>query len=340
MEKTESPKIIDQNFKYPSFSIVIEWGRFLQADEAWRAQKMLQKLSEQILQASKKISICEIQIVFEPEEIDGSEVEKFAKKELSSCINIIQLRLVPAPGVLYYDMKNLGGKLSSNDLILLIDSDLIPDDGWLEGFLESFGQSDVNVVSGNTYLGGHTLLEKVMGLVLFMPLPDAMDHLYEKLQFYGQNVAFKRELFVAHPFPKSNSFHGHADTLLAELVNDNIKIYRQPKCRAAHPMPDTLKEFVTWGLVQGLSWHVKRKAFNMILKPNTYFKKHNPGSLKQIITRTRKRFRHVGFSLKVYVAACGILPVYFLCIFTGIIMAKIWPNYYSYMIRNKWRMWL
>jgi len=338
MEKIENPKMIDQNFKYPSFTIIIEWGRFLQADEAWRARILLQRLGEQILQISKKISKGEILIVFDPDEIDSSEVEKFALKELSPCINVIQFRLISAPGVLYYEMKNLGAKQSSNELILFVDSDLIPDNGWLVGFLESFEQSNIKVVAGNTYLGNNTIVEQVMGLVLFMPLPD-LDHMYEKLQFYGQNVSFRRDVFEIHPFPKLNTFHGHADTLLAELITNNIKIYRQPRCRAAHPMPDTLRQFVSWGLVQGLCWSVKRKAISKA-KSSSYFKENNPGTLQQIITRTRKRIRHVGFSPKVFIAACGILPLYFSLIFVGIIMSKLWPNYYNYMIRKKWRMWL
>ncbi len=337
--KNGKPRFVDQSLKYPSFTVVIEWGRFLQTDEVWRARTMLQRLNEQILQVSKKISNGEILIIFDPEEIDGSEVEKFAKKQLSPCINIIKFRLIPSPRLLSYEMKNFGAEKSSNELILLVDSDVIIDDGWLVGYLESFKDPEVNVVSGNTYLGLNTLVEKVLGLVSFIPLPD-VDHMYEEYYFHGQNVAFRRNVFLAHPFPKLNSFHGQCSVLINELISNNIKIYRQPKCRTAHPMPVTLRQFVMWGLVQGLCWSVKLRAYRMGVKSNSYIKNNDPGTFQQIIARTRKRFRYVGLSPKIIIASMGIIPSYFFLILVGIIMAKVWPNYYNYMVSKKWDLWL
>ena len=47
------PKL-KQELKYPSFSIVIEWGRIFQSDEKWCARTMLQRLCEQIIEIIKK----------------------------------------------------------------------------------------------------------------------------------------------------------------------------------------------------------------------------------------------------------------------------------------------
>ena len=332
-----APKL-KQELKYPSFSIVIEWGRIFQSDEKWRAHSMLQTLCKQIIGIEKKISNVEILIVFDPEEADLSDVEKFVMKELEPCIDLIQLRFIRAPGILYYEMKNLGVKQSSpNEIIMFVDSDIVPDDGWLVGMLESFENPEVKVVSGNTYLGLHNIIAKVLALITFQPIPD-VDYMYERNHFYGQNVAFRRKTILKHPFPKLKTFHGQADVLINDLVSNNIKIYRQPKIKADHPMPITLREFVTWGLVQGLVWLVKRKAHRN--RDTSKIKGNNPSTFRQIISRTRRRIRYVGLSPKVFIAACGIIPAHLFLNFIGIIFYIFWPNSYDYMTRKKWRVWI
>lgn len=328
----------EQESKYPSFSIIIEWSRIFQSDEKWRACTMLQRLSEQLIRNRKKILNAEILIMLEPEEVDLSDVEKFVMKELKPCIDIIKLRFIPATGIHYYEVKNFGVKNSSpNEIIMFVDSDIVPDDGWLVGMLESFENPDVKVVTGLTYVGLHNIIAKVLSLISFQPLPDK-DHLYENYHFYGQNSAFRRKTFLEHPFPTINTFHGSADLLINDLVKNNIKIYRQPKSKADHPMPITLREFVTWGLVQGLVWPLKRKALKK--RDNSKIKKKVPSSLGQIISRTRRRIRYVGYSPKVFIAACGMLPAHLFLNIVGVLMTVFWPNYFDDILRRKWRMWL
>jgi len=333
----ETQKTFDQNFTYPSFTIVIEWDRIFQSDYIWRAQLMLQRLCEQILQIFKEKSNNEILIIYDPYKIDGSEIEKFVMKYLVPCINILKIRIQQAPGLSYYEVKNFAAKISSTELMLFVDSDIVPDDRWLVEMLKAFEQTEVDIVSGNTYIGLHNIIAKVLALITFQPLPD-IDHMYERNHFYGQNVAFRRKILLSHPFPKLNTFHGHADVLINELLNNDIKIYRQPKCTADHPMPITLREFVTWGLVQGLVWPTKRKAIR--IRDKNKIKNNNPATFRQTISRTRKRIHYVGLSPKVVIGACGILPAHFFLNFVGIIITVFWPNHFNYMIRKKWRMWI
>jgi len=331
-------RIDSSDLEYPTFTVVIEWGRFLQTDEAWRTKTMLKRLNEQILQISEKISNAEIMIIFDPGEIGASEIKEFAIKQLLPCLKIINFRVIPSPGLLYYEMKNFAASQSSNELIILVDSDVIIDDSWLMEFLESFKNPKVNVVSGHTYLALNTLLEKVMALILFQPLSD-VDYMYENLQLYGNNLAIRRKVFRSHPFPKLNAFHGHCLFLVNDLLKNNFRIYRQPKARVAHPMPVTFKQFLAWGLVQGLCWPEKRRAIGKANKLGL-LTKNNPNSLRQIISRTRKRISYVGLSPKVIIASMGIIPSHFFLILVGIIMAKVWPNYYNYMVSKKWDLWL
>ena len=60
----------------------------------------------------------------------------------------------------------------------------------------------------------------------------------------------------------------------------------------------------------------------------------------QSLARTRKRIRNVGFDPKVYVAAFGLIPAHLFLNTVGILMSVFWPNYFDYMTRKKWKMWL
>jgi len=333
----ENLKQIKQNLKYPSFSIIIEWENTLQTDERWLARVMLQRLCKQILQILEKISKAEIIIVYDPKEIERSAVEKFVLKPLSPCMSVINLKLIPAQRLHYYEMKNLGAKNNSNDLILFTDSDVIPDDGWLVGFLDSFERDDVHVIGGNTYIALDNLLKRIFALVWFMPLPD-VDHIYEKLHFSANNVAFRRKIFDAHQFPNLAQFHGQCDALISELISSNIKIYRQPKCKVSHPMPETIRQFVTWSLSLGLDFAARRRALKVKDRSNSEIIDER-GSIHQMISRTRKRLQYVGLSPTVFFGACGILPPYFVIMFFGIILAAFQPNYYNFIRKKKWRMW-
>jgi len=328
---------LDEDFSYPDFSIVIECQTFLQTDETWHARKMLQQLCKQLVEISPKMSSkVELIIVHDPVEIDASKIEKFAKEQLINCSSMIELKIIPGPGLHYYEMKNLGSKHCSNDLILFTDTDVIPDEGWIVGFLESFKMSKISVVGGNSYVSLNSLLEKSLALIWFTP--PLNEKIYEKPDFWANNVAFSRKIFESHPFPFLPQFHGQCTALVNELLSNNIKIFCQPRCKVTHPMPTTVREFVTWAFSQGLDFVAKRRLVKIKIKQENGIEEKR-GSIQQIFSRTRKRFRYVGFSPKVAIVAPGILLTYFFIMSIGIIVSAIFPNYYPIIRKRKWRFW-
>lgn len=327
----------NNDFSYSDFSIVIEWENFLQTNETWRARKMLQQLCKQLVEISPRMSSkVELIIVHDPGEIDASKIEKFAKEQLINCSSMIEFKIIPGPGLHYYEMKNLGSKHCSNDLILFTDSDVIPDEGWIVGFLESFKIPKISVVGGNTYVSLNTLFEKSLALIWFSPPLD--EKIYERPDFSANNVAFSRKIFESHPYPFLSQFHGQCSALVNELLSHDIKIFRQPRCKVVHPMPTTVREFVTWAFSQGLDFVAKRRLVKNKIKLENGIEVKR-GSIQQIFSRTRKRFRYVGFSPKVAIVGPGILLTYFFIMSIGIIVSAIFPNYYPIILKRKWRFW-
>ncbi len=65
---------------YPSFSIIIEWENMFLYD-SYRSIKMLEILANQLLEVSPKMTKKpEIIIVYNNEDINGSEIEPLIKK--------------------------------------------------------------------------------------------------------------------------------------------------------------------------------------------------------------------------------------------------------------------
>ena len=57
--------------------------------------------------------------------------------------------LRPAGGLRYYALKNLGAQLCEQPVVVFLDSDVVPEPGWLRRLLEPFARRDVEVVGGS-----------------------------------------------------------------------------------------------------------------------------------------------------------------------------------------------
>jgi len=174
------------DLKYPSFSIVIEWEQTRFYD-SWRTLRMLEKLANQLIEVLPKMSTkTEVIFVYNNEDIDGSEIEPIIKEKLEPCSSIIDIKIIYSAGLDYYQQKNFGAKHCHGDVIIFLDSDVIPDDGWLEGFLKCFLQPEIKVVGGNSYIAPNTFLEKAFSIFWFFPPPTKKGSIVEDTRFFLQ----------------------------------------------------------------------------------------------------------------------------------------------------------
>jgi len=142
----------DHSKSYSSFSVIIEWENVVYS-EMWRTQDMLKKLCNQIIQLSPNfVEKPEIIIAYDSDDIDGKEVKEIAKTCLENCISLIQLKILSSSGADYTALKAFGAKNSSNEIIIFLDCDVIPEPRWLQGYMEAFENQDVKVVRGVTFM--------------------------------------------------------------------------------------------------------------------------------------------------------------------------------------------
>jgi len=299
----------------------------------WRAQNMLKQLCKQIVELSPNFVVKpQIIVGFDSNDFDGKEVEKIIKKYLENCLSLIQLNILSAPDLDYTSLKNFGAKNCSNEVIIFIDSDVIPEDGWLQGYLESFERQDVKVVRGISYMYTNSLYEKAFALFwTFPPKSNIENHLCETQIFLANNVAFRREILESHPLPVLPQYRGQNIVLSEELWRNKIKIFRQSKCKVFHPAPYGFRFFVIRALCQGHDIAVTRKrtgnSKNLPLLNNNMRNRRSPG---RILSTIRKRYHLVGLKAKDLVPALAIVISYYCLMFIGIGIASKQPQ----LIRN------
>src|SRR5262249_45549030 len=142
-------------------SVIIEWEN-AKLSELDRARRMLSQLGKQMEAAAAKRQLsADLIVLYDNEAID----ESIPREAVAGAIPAERwpgsIRFEPAPHQRYYEQKNTGAKLSNADVLVFLDSDVIPDDGWLEGLLSAMEDPKVQFVGGETYHATDTFYDKM-----------------------------------------------------------------------------------------------------------------------------------------------------------------------------------
>ncbi len=152
----------------------------------------------------------------------------------------------------YYSMKNEGCRLARGELVLLIDSDIVPEPGFLQAMLSPFDDPAIAVVAGSPYVHPRrSLLAKASALYWMFPLRSAGGPLEPSSSMYANTVVVRREVLRAHPFPTNDGYRAQTDMLARELRHAGIAIWRAPGALAAHPPPRSWRAAIERALWEG-----------------------------------------------------------------------------------------
>lgn len=267
----------------PVLSILIEWENVLVAAED-RSLRMLEELGRQVGELG---DAAEILILFNPDQVPQQAVSEVVAQHLRvdppSAAPIA--RTVAAPGLHYYDLRNHGVHIARGEIIVCLDSDVIPEPGWLDALTSPLRTDPgVHFVGGETYLD-HTgsFFDKAFALGWIFPLRSSDDTLRpgQGRQFWANNMACRRSFFLDNPYPTDPGIHESRNAcrrLKKNLASKGVPVWRAGAARVSHPAPEGWGKALLHGLVEGRD--------NAIL-----FKERGYG-------RARQSLRAIGF-------ACG-----------------------------------
>lgn len=257
----------------PRLTVVIEWENVVRSEHE-RARRMLRALREQAgellastagdgeVRASRTPALLagpiEVLILFDDAAIAAQSVRAVVAEVLGSGDGVLEIRIEAAPGLHYYDLKNLGARRASGELLLFLDSDVIPEPGWLRHLVAAGHREEVRVVGGDAFIAPEDLVSKAFSVFWFFNAPHVVfppdqPTLKPHKQFFANNVLFERATFLAHPFPKmpDGMTRGACLQLARELERAGIPVYRELRARVSHPAPNGWRHFFARAMAQG-----------------------------------------------------------------------------------------
>jgi hypothetical protein len=233
-----------------TFSVIIEWEN-AKLSEFGRARRMLEALAAQTRELERELwRPRDLVILYDPAAVDRRSLEAVAG-EAMGVLPRLQIKLVAAGGLRYYELKNFGATQTDAELIVFLDSDVIPEAGWLRRLLEPLTEDGVDVVAGDSHVSLDTLYSKAFALFWVFPLRAVSDELRPAEAFFANNVAFRKPVFDANPFPQHRKFRGQCTDLAAALKAKGFGIYVHDGARVDHPPPNGLRHFLSRALCAG-----------------------------------------------------------------------------------------
>lgn len=149
---------------------------------------------------------------------------------------VSDLTLAAFPGGRYYELKNNGILATDGNIVILIDSDVVAEPGWLSALLEPFKDPEIICVNGYTYLSHDDFFSRTFALIWFFPMSHGDGRFASKRAINANNMGFRREWIVGHPFPRHNGFKVSCTLLMRELQRSGHEI-RNVNARVYHYSP-------------------------------------------------------------------------------------------------------
>lgn len=219
-----------------------------------------------------------------------------------------EIRHLPTGRSGYYEQKNFGAESAGGDIILFVDSDVVPEPGWLEALLAPFGDSDIGVVAGATSVEQKNLYSKAMALGWIFPLPPLDRSLRASRLFYANNVAFRKALMPLMRFPETVQYRVQVGAVHRALEQAGQPVVMSGAAAVLHPPPQGLGGFAARALWCGFdaSTGVARNVRGFLRDAPILFAADAAAAVRRVVRDRRK----VGLNVVQTAAAAVIVAGY------------------------------
>jgi GT2 family glycosyltransferase len=145
-----------------------------------------------------------------------------------------EVRFVGAPATNYFAAKNAGIEAATAEIVALLDSDCEPQPDWLERLVAPFADAaaEVAAVAGRTRYTGRSWAARTFSVPDFAYIHADRDG--EASGFNINNVAFRREAFLAHRFDERIPRNGGCFFLYHHMRAAGARIVYEPDAVVSH----------------------------------------------------------------------------------------------------------
>jgi hypothetical protein len=225
----------------PRVSVIVEWEN-IELAGASQAARMMAQLREEVAAQPDAVEVL-LCVAGDAAELSGGDHIDLPAG----------WRIVPVGEAHYYELKNRGARLAQGEVVVFLDSDAVPETGWLAALLAPFSDPAVQVVAGHTCIEPASFVAKAFALWWFFPLRDERSGPGTPVRsFFANNLAFRRALLLEHPFVSPEGTARGACILLAtRLADAGVRMVSAPDAIATHPPPNGWRHMVMRAVVQG-----------------------------------------------------------------------------------------
>lgn len=182
----------------------------------------------------------------------------------------------------YFDAKNAGASVSTGDVIALLDGDCVPSPDWIEVLLSCF-EKGVDAVAGCTRYEGRSVKARTFSVPDFAYVVDDEDG---ASGFNINNVAFRRDVLLAHPFDTRIRRNGGCFFLFHQLRAAGARIVYEPRAIVAHGLDIAGLGFIRKHFERGYDGvMVYRLDDQAVLRGTRYFRRAGPLALIALYAR-------------------------------------------------------
>ena len=318
--KSEMDKFID-------VSIVIELDNtcFHHNELSEKFSLQLLSLNKQILESKYRF---EILVCYSIETVNNAlltNTKKFSEKKFASS----QLKFLGFYNACYYQLKNNGAESAQGNLIIFFDSDVTCEIDWLEKLIRPFKENNnIKVVAGRTELVTETTIQQGQLLVTFFDNCKKIKSLHVTKNFFANNVAFEKELFLKYKFPIVQKTARTSCAQLAEnLFLDNINIYKQNQAIVYHRSVSKISELLLRSITEGrdITMHKVKKYKSPFKRAKIPIKLFSE-KFNLLTCRVSWIKRH-GHTAGIPIASCVIAFVYIIIMSISASLTLLLPKY-------------
>lgn len=317
----------------PRVSIVVEWeNALLSAGD--RSVAMLREVRRQVKALAARASApgpgeaappLELLLVYDREAFDEAALNALLGHHLGPTGDVLRWRVLPTRDSGYYRNKDFGARSASGDIIVFLDSDVIPEPVWLEQILSGLEVPGVQIAAGSAYIDPAGLVGKVFALTWFFPLRSENGPLRAVNHFFASNLAMRRELYLRYPFTDlEGTSRGACIVLAAKLAQANIVVYQNPQARVSHPAPNGFAHISKRALAQGRDRLYRERHYGSRWSASwpaacARALRHCAGSAWKVCAN----FREVGLSPLLIPPAIAVAWYYYLLYWAGETLSRL-----------------
>lgn len=312
----------------PSFALVIEWENATLCAED-RPQRMLAALAAQLAALAPDAS-WELAFLHDSRLVDMAAIRAALAAQDPGLA--ARARFIPAPAQTYYQLKNLGARSTAGEIIVFLDSDVIPEPGWLGRMLAAFDDPRVDALSGNCYVEPSSFLGRVFNLCWFFDPRTTGDRLLPHHRFVANNFAIRRRAFERFPFEGDVAMRAQCVQLARRLRDAGMGLYLHEGAHVAHPPPNGFAGLLAHALCEGED-AVRMDRVRQGRSPW----RASWWRLRTELARSAERLRtsgaEVGLSRRGRVLGLLAAASYYYVLFGGECMARLHPRLLSRLFR-------